>query len=149
MYQFTAAVRAGKNGEIRHSGAICLQSWLTQPVWGHWRTDLKWLWRDSTAHGFKGGPGGIGIHILDFATCISGQDAAQVSCLLKVFDKVPGGRIGGYVLTPMATQPCGSRCATARWGRWRRRGLQAGITTTCACASVAIGTGLKSVSRTA
>ena len=98
MYQFAAVVRAGKNGEIRHSGAICLQSWLTQPVWGHWRTDLKWLWRDSTAHGFKGGPGGVGIHILDFATCISGQDVAQVSCLLKVFDKVPGRRIGDYVL---------------------------------------------------
>lgn len=98
LQQAAAMVRAGQIGTVRHFEASYLQSWLTQPTWGDWRTDPKWLWRVSTAHGSKGVLGDVGIHILDFATFIAGQDAAQVSCLLKVFDKAPGGRIGDYVL---------------------------------------------------
>ncbi|MBT0781965.1 Gfo/Idh/MocA family oxidoreductase [Paracoccus sp. pheM1] len=98
LQKAAAMVRAGEIGEVRHFEASYLQSWLTQPGWGDWRTDPKWLWRVSTAHGSKGVLGDVGIHILDFATCIAGQDAAQVSCLLKTFDKAPGGRIGDYVL---------------------------------------------------
>ena len=98
LQKAAAMVRAGEIGAVRHFEASYLQSWLTQPSWGDWRTDPKWLWRVSTAHGSKGVLGDVGIHILDFATFIAGQDAAQVSCLLKTFDKAPGGRIGDYVL---------------------------------------------------
>ena len=75
-----------------------MQSWLTQPAWGDWKSESQWLWRLSTAHGSKGVLGDVGIHILDFATFIAGQNAAEVSCRLKTFDKAPDGRIGDYVL---------------------------------------------------
>ena len=117
LQKAAAMVRAGAIGNVRHFEASYLQSWLTQPAWGHWdresqwlwrlstqhgwgdwKTDPKWLWRVSTGHGSKGVLGDVGIHILDFATFIAGQDAEAVSCILKTFDKAPGGRIGDYVL---------------------------------------------------
>jgi predicted dehydrogenase len=91
-------VREGAIGTIRHFEASYLQSWLTQPAWGHWDRESQWLWRLSTAHGSKGVLGDVGIHILDFATYIAGMEARQVSCLLQTFDKAPGGRIGDYML---------------------------------------------------
>ena len=91
-------VRDGAIGTIRHFEASYLQSWLTQPAWGHWDKEPQWLWRLSTAHGSKGVLGDVGIHILDFATFIAGLEATEVSCLLQTFDKAPGGRIGDYVL---------------------------------------------------
>ncbi len=91
-------VRDGAIGTIRHFEASYLQSWLTQPAWGHWDKEPQWLWRLSTKHGSKGVLGDVGIHILDFATFIAGMDATQVSCLLQTFDKAPGGQIGEYVL---------------------------------------------------
>lgn len=91
-------VRDGAIGTIRHFEASYLQSWLTQPAWGHWDREPQWLWRLSTKHGSKGVLGDVGIHILDFATYIAGMDATQVSCLLQTFDKAPGGQIGEYVL---------------------------------------------------
>lgn len=91
-------VREGAIGTIRHFEASYLQSWLTQPAWGHWDKESQWLWRLSTKHGSKGVLGDVGIHILDFATFIAGMDATQVSCLLQTFDKAPGGQIGEYVL---------------------------------------------------
>ena len=98
LQKAASMVREGQIGTVRHFEASYLQSWLTQPAWGDWKTDPKWLWRVSTAHGSKGVLGDVGIHILDFATFIAGQDAEAVSCLLKTFDKAPGGRIGDYVL---------------------------------------------------
>ncbi len=91
-------VRDGAIGTIRHFEASYLQSWLTQPAWGHWDREPQWLWRLSTAHGSKGVLGDVGIHILDFATFAAGMEATDVSCLLQTFDKAPGGRIGDYVL---------------------------------------------------
>ena len=91
-------VATGAIGTIRHLEASYLQSWLTQPAWGDWRTEQQWLWRLSTAHGSKGVLGDVGIHILDFATFVAGVDVAEVSCRLATFDKAPGGRIGDYVL---------------------------------------------------
>lgn len=91
-------VRDGAIGTIRHFEASYLQSWLTQPAWGHWDKEPQWLWRLSTKHGSKGVLGDVGIHILDFATFIAGMDATQVSCLLQTFDKAPDGQIGDYVL---------------------------------------------------
>jgi predicted dehydrogenase len=91
-------VRAGEIGTVRHFEASYLQSWLTQPAWGEWSEQPQWLWRLSTAHGSKGVLGDVGIHILDYTTFVAGLAATQVSCLLKTFDKAPGGRIGDYVL---------------------------------------------------
>ena len=91
-------VADGAIGQVRHFEASYLQSWLTQPAWGDWKTETQWLWRLSTAHGSKGVLGDVGIHILDFATFIAGQDAAQVSARLATFDKAPGNRIGDYAL---------------------------------------------------
>ncbi|MDO5704948.1 MAG: Gfo/Idh/MocA family oxidoreductase, partial [Paracoccus sp. (in: a-proteobacteria)] len=91
-------VRNGAIGQVRHLEASYLQSWLTQPAWGDWKTESQWLWRLSTAHGSKGVLGDVGIHILDFATHIAGLDVTGVSCLLATFDKAPGGQIGAYRL---------------------------------------------------
>jgi len=98
LQQAAVMVRDGAIGTIRHFEASYLQSWLTQPAWGHWDREAQWLWRLSTAHGSKGVLGDVGIHILDFATFIAGMDAAEVSCLLQTFDKAPGGKIGDYTL---------------------------------------------------
>jgi predicted dehydrogenase len=98
LQQAAQMVRDGAIGTIRHFEASYLQSWLTQPAWGHWDKEPQWLWRLSTQHGSKGVLGDVGIHILDFATFIAGMDATQVSCLLQTFDKAPGGQIGEYVL---------------------------------------------------
>lgn len=98
LQKAAAMVREGAIGTIRHFEASYLQSWLTQPAWGDWSSESKWLWRLSTAHGSKGVLGDVGIHILDFATFIAGQDAAEVSCRLTTFDKAPDGRIGEYRL---------------------------------------------------
>jgi predicted dehydrogenase len=91
-------VADGAIGTIRHFEASYLQSWLTQPAWGDWRIEPQWLWRLSTAHGSKGVLGDVGIHILDFATFIAGQDATEISARLATFDKAPGNRIGDYPL---------------------------------------------------
>lgn len=98
LQQAARLVAEGAIGAVRHFEASYLQSWLTQPAWGDWRTDPKWLWRLSTAHGSKGVLGDVGIHILDFATFVAGQDAVEVSARLATFDKAPGGRIGDYGL---------------------------------------------------
>ncbi len=91
-------VKAGAIGAPRHFEASYLQSWLTQPSWGHWDKEDQWLWRLSTRHGSLGVLGDVGVHILDFATHIAGSDAVDVSCRLKTFHKAPGDKIGDYVL---------------------------------------------------
>jgi predicted dehydrogenase len=91
-------VAAGALGALRHFEASYLQSWLTQPAWGDWRTESQWLWRLSTAHGSKGVLGDVGIHILDFVTFAAHSPVAELSCRLKTFDKAEGGRIGDYTL---------------------------------------------------
>ena len=91
-------VADGAIGAVRHFEASYLQSWLTQPAWGDWKTESKWLWRLSSAHGSLGVLGDIGVHILDFATIVAGAGASNVSCRLTTFDKAPGGKIGDYVL---------------------------------------------------
>ena len=91
-------VREGAIGTIRHFEASYLQSWLTQPAWGHWDRESQWLWRLSTKHGSKGVLGDVGIHILDFATFVAGQSVDEISCRLATFHKAPGDQIGDYVL---------------------------------------------------
>lgn len=91
-------VAAGAIGKVRHFEASYLQSWLTQPAWGDWKTESQWLWRLSTKHGSKGVLGDVGIHILDFATFIAGEEATEISARLATFDKAEGGKIGEYTL---------------------------------------------------
>lgn len=91
-------IAEGAIGEVRHFEASYLQSWLTQPAWGHWDKESTWLWRLSTAHGSMGVLGDVGVHILDYATHIAGSDATEVSCRLQTFDKAPGGKIEEYTL---------------------------------------------------
>jgi predicted dehydrogenase len=98
LQQAAVMVRDGAIGTVRHFEASYLQSWLTQAAWGAWNEQPQWLWRLSTAHGSKGVLGDVGIHILDFATFVAGQDVADVSCRLATFDKAPGGVVGEYVL---------------------------------------------------
>lgn len=98
MMHAAELVAQGAIGEVRHFEASYLQSWLTQPAWGEWRTDEAWLWRLSTAHGSQGALGDVGVHILDYATYVAGADPASLSCRLTTFDKAPGGELLGYTL---------------------------------------------------
>lgn len=88
----------GAIGPVRHFEASYLQSWLTQPAWGDWKTEDQWLWRLSTAHGSTGVLGDVGVHILDYASFAAGEEVTDVSCRLTTFDKAPGNRIGQYTL---------------------------------------------------
>jgi predicted dehydrogenase len=98
LQQGAKMVRDGAIGEIRHFEASYLQSWLTQPAWGHWDRESQWLWRLSSKHGSKGVLGDVGIHILDYATFIAGQSVDEISCRLATFHKAPGDQIGEYPL---------------------------------------------------
>ncbi len=98
LQQGAKLVRDGAIGTIRHFEASYLQSWLTQPAWGHWDRESQWLWRLSSKHGSKGVLGDVGIHILDFALFVAGIDAAEVSCRLATFAKAAGDQIGEYPL---------------------------------------------------
>jgi predicted dehydrogenase len=88
----------GALGTVRHFESSYLQSWLVGKQWGDWRTEERWLWRLSTAHGSKGVVGDIGIHIIDFATFAAGSDIAALCPRVKTFHKAPGDRIGAYNL---------------------------------------------------
>ncbi len=85
-------------GEVRHIDAGYLQSWLVGTHWGDWRTEERWLWRLSGAHGSRGALGDVGIHILDFASYVADQDPVSVHCRMKAFGKAEGDRIGAYGL---------------------------------------------------
>ncbi len=91
-------VAAGEIGEVRHVQASYLQSWLTGRHWGDWRTDERWLWRLSSAHGSKGVLGDIGVHILDFVTFGTGLDIVALNARMRTFDKAEGGVIDVYKL---------------------------------------------------
>ena len=91
-------VRDGQIGEVRHVQASYLQSWLTGRHWGDWRTDERWLWRLSSAHGSKGVLGDVGVHILDFVTYGTGLDIVALSAKMRTFDKAEGGMIDVYKL---------------------------------------------------
>ena len=98
LQQGAKLVREGAIGTLRRFEASYLQSWLTQPAWGHWDREPQWLWRLSTKHGSKGVLGDVGIHILDFVLFVAGLGADEVSCRLATFHKAPGGQIKEYPL---------------------------------------------------
>ena len=98
MQMARALVEDGMIGEVRHIDASYLQSWLVGTHWGDWRTEERWLWRLSGAHGSRGALGDVGIHILDFATYVADQNPVSVHCRMKAFGKAEGDRIGPYGL---------------------------------------------------
>jgi len=98
MQKAAQLVRDGAIGEVRFFEASFLQSWLHQPAWGDWKTDSAWTWKLSTAHGSRGALGDAGVHILDYATFIIGQDVVEVSGRLTTYNKALGGRVGKFTL---------------------------------------------------
>ncbi len=98
MQMARALVEDGMIGDVRHIDAAFLHSWLVGTHWGDWRTEERWLWRLSSAHGSKGVLGDLGIHILDFACYVADQMPASIHCRLKTFPKAEGEVIGVYGL---------------------------------------------------
>jgi predicted dehydrogenase len=98
MQKARELVADGMIGEVRHIDAAFLHSWLVGTHWGDWRTEERWLWRLSSAHGSRGVLGDLGIHILDFASYVAGQLPVSIHCRLKAFAKADGDRIGVYTL---------------------------------------------------
>ena len=93
-----ALILSGRIGAVRHFEASYLQSWLTQPAWGDWRTDPTWLWRLSKQHGSLGVLGDIGIHIFDFTTFTVSDEVRTLTGQLATFAKASGNVIGAYTL---------------------------------------------------
>jgi predicted dehydrogenase len=91
-------VEEGRIGAVRHVQASYLQSWLVGRHWGDWRTEERWLWRLSSAHGSRGVLGDIGVHILDFVAFGTCLDIVALQARLKTFDKAEGGAIDVYKL---------------------------------------------------
>ena len=95
LHKARALIAAGTIGQVKHVEASYLQHWVALRDYGD---PGPWLWRLSRAHGSNGTLGDIGIHILDFTTFAIGQPIASMTCRLQTFQKVPGDRIGEYVL---------------------------------------------------
>ncbi len=91
-------VAEGAIGEIRHFEASYLQSWLTQPAWGDWKSEPRWLWRLSKDHGSHGALGDVGVHIFDFVTFAAGDSIHTITGQLKTFEKAEENRTGAYTL---------------------------------------------------
>jgi predicted dehydrogenase len=116
-------VRAGAIGEVRHVEASYLQSWLASKYWGDWRTESRWLWRLSKAHGSNGVLGDIGIHILDFASYGAASEIENVTCRLKAFPKAPNNQIDEFTLDAndsfvMAVEFANGALGTIHASRW-------------------------------
>lgn len=79
-------VRKGSLGNLRHVNSSYFQTWLSQPVWGHWTQEWA-LWRLQKAAGSGGVLADIGCHILDLTTEVAG-DVARLRCNLACFPKV-------------------------------------------------------------
>ncbi|HEY9010355.1 MAG TPA: Gfo/Idh/MocA family oxidoreductase [Devosia sp.] len=99
LHKARQLIADGVIGEVKHVEASYLQHWLAlrdfnDPV----NLQGTWLWRLSKGHGSNGTLGDIGIHILDFTTFAIGQPIVSMNCRLQTFQKVPGDRIGEYVL---------------------------------------------------
>jgi predicted dehydrogenase len=95
LHKARELIAAGTIGEVKHIEASYLQHWVALRDYGD---PGPWLWRLSKAHGSNGTLGDIGIHIIDFATFAIGQPIVSMTCRLQTFTKVPGDRLGEYVL---------------------------------------------------
>jgi predicted dehydrogenase len=83
LQQARAMIADGAVGEVRHVEASYRQSWLVGEHWGDWRTEERWLWRLSSAHGSKGVLGDLGIHILDFTTYAIGLEPVSIQATCR------------------------------------------------------------------
>jgi predicted dehydrogenase len=91
MQKAMALVAQGKLGDLRHVHSMYLQSWIAQPIWGHWTAE-QWLWRMQKAKGSGGVLGDVGCHILDLTTAVSGPVEA-IRCTLATLPKIdPQGK---------------------------------------------------------
>ncbi|MBK8086105.1 MAG: Gfo/Idh/MocA family oxidoreductase [Devosia sp.] len=99
LHKARELIAAGTIGEVKHIEASYLQHWLALRDFND-TAGLAgtWLWRLSKGHGSNGTLGDIGIHILDFTSFATGQPIVAMNCRLQTFHKVPGDRIGDYVL---------------------------------------------------
>ncbi len=95
LHKAREIIAAGTIGEVKHIEASYLQHWVALR---DYNDPGPWLWRLSTAHGSNGTLGDIGIHIIDFTTFAIGQPIVSMNCRLQTFSKVPGDRLGEYVL---------------------------------------------------
>ncbi len=93
IHRAAQLVQEGAIGQLMHFEASYLQGWLSSRQYNA----PSRLWRLSTRHGSQGVLGDIGVHIVDFATYPAG-DVKSLQCRLKTFPKVPGDRVGEYVL---------------------------------------------------
>ena len=99
LHKAREIIASGAIGEVKHVEASYLQHWLALRDFND-SANLAgtWLWRLSKGHGSNGTVGDIGIHILDFTTFAIGQPIVAMNSRLQTFQKVPGDRIGEYVL---------------------------------------------------
>ena len=95
LHKARELIAAGVIGEVKHIEASYLQHWVALR---DFNDPGPWLWRLSKGHGSNGTVGDIGIHILDFTTFAIGQPIVAMNSRLQTFQKVPGDRIGEYVL---------------------------------------------------
>jgi predicted dehydrogenase len=98
LHKARAIVQSGEIGEVKHIEASYLQHWVSLRDWSDPSIAGPWLWRLSREHGSNGTLGDIGIHILDFTTYGADVELAAINCRLQTFSKVPGDRLGDYVL---------------------------------------------------
>lgn len=99
LHKAREIIASGAIGEVKHIEASYLQHWLALRDFND-AANLAgtWLWRLSKGHGSNGTVGDIGIHILDFTTFAVSQPIVAMNSRLQTFHKVPGDRIGEYVL---------------------------------------------------
>lgn len=95
LHKAREIIAAGTIGEVKHVEASYLQHWVALR---DFNDPGPWLWRLSKGHGSNGTVGDIGIHIIDFTTFAIGQPIVAMNSRLQTFQKVPGDRIGEYVL---------------------------------------------------
>jgi predicted dehydrogenase len=98
LHKARELVASGAIGTVKHIEASYLQHWVALRNWSDPSIAGPWLWRLSKGHGSNGTLGDIGIHILDFTTFAAGTDIRSMTCRLQTFEKVPGDRMGEYVL---------------------------------------------------
>ena len=99
LHKARQIIASGEIGAVKHIEASYLQHWLAlRDFADEANLSGRWLWRLSKGHGSNGTLGDIGIHILDFTTFAIGQPIVAMNCRLQTFQKVPGDRIGEYVL---------------------------------------------------
>lgn len=95
LHKAREIIAAGTIGEVKHVEASYLQHWVALR---DFNDPGPWLWRLSKGHGSNGTVGDIGIHIIDFTTFAIDQPIVAMNSRLQTFEKVPGDRIGEYVL---------------------------------------------------